>query len=299
MELNAQHREHHIRFNIWVGMTLSAVLVVLKMTVGTLFHSRVLITDGLHSLTDFSTDIVLLFGSRYWSQPPDAEHPYGHRRIETVISTAIGLVLLLAGVWMGGRALWTLISGTEVVAPGWPVFVVALISVVSKEWLYRWTMRVSRTTQSVALHANAWHHRSDALSSIPVAIVVCIAYFYPSLAWLDSVGALIVALFLIQAAYRIIRTSLNELLEFGAPKRLRRDIKALARSIPGVKDVHGLRSRYLGSSLFIDLHVLVDPDMTVREGHEITSKVCDAIHAATKEVSEVLVHLEPYKGDKK
>jgi len=299
MNTDIQPRERHIRFNVWVGMLLSAVLMVLKMTVGFLFNSRALIADGLHSLTDFSTDIVILFGSRYWSQPPDAEHPYGHRRIETVISMSIGLVLLLAGAWMVGKALWTLLSGAESVAPGWPVFVIALMSIISKEWLYRWTTRAARKTQSVALQANAWHHRTDALSSIPVAIVVCIAYFRPNWAWLDCVGAFIVALFLIQAAYRIIRTALNELLEFGAPKRLRKNIEALARSIPGVKDVHGLRSRYVGSSLFVDLHVQVDPNMTVRDGHEITSKVCDAIHVATKEVSEVLVHLEPYKGNKK
>ena len=181
-------------------------------------------------------------------------------------------------------------------SPGWIAFAVTVAAIVSKDWLYRWTFAVGKRRHSVALQANAWHHRSDALSSIPVAVVVVVALFWPSLAFLDSVGAVVVAVFLFQAAYKIIRPSLNELLEFGAPVALRRDIEALAMGVPGVLSVHAIRSRYAGSELFVDLHIQVDPQMTVEDGHAISSKVCDLIHRHAPNVLDVLVHLEPYKG---
>jgi cation diffusion facilitator family transporter len=298
MELTPQHRESLIRKNIWVGMILSAFLVVFKVAIGIAYNSRAVIMDGFHSLSDFSTDIIILFGARYWSQPPDAEHPYGHRRIETIVTLIIGGILLLAGVWMGISAIHALVIQHETATPGWPAFWVAVISVVSKEWLYQWTKRVGRKTHSLALQANAWHHRSDALSSIPVAIVVFAARFWPQLAFLDSVGAAIVAAFLLQAAYKIVRPAFNEILEFGAPRQMMADIVQLAKDVPGVMNVHGIRSRYAGANLFIDLHVMVNPKLTVEEGHAITSKVCDVIHANTQNVIEVLVHLEAYKRDR-
>ena len=297
MELTPQHRESLIRKNIWIGMILSALLVVFKVAIGITYNSRAVIMDGFHSLSDFSTDIIILLGAKYWSQPPDAEHPYGHRRIETIVTLIIGGVLLLAGLGMGVSAMHTLVIKHEVASlPGWPAFWIAVVSVVSKEWLYQWTKRVGRKTRSLALQANAWHHRSDALSSIPVAIVVFAARFWPKLAFLDSVGAIVVAAFIIQVAYKIVRPAFNELLEFGAPRQMTEDLVQLAKSVPGVLEVHGIRSRYAGANLFIDLHVMVDPNLSVKEGHAITSRVCNAIHAHTQNVIEVLVHLEAYKG---
>ena len=301
MKTGAGARERDIRRNVVCGMALNLALVCVKWLAGWFGGSRALMMDAVHSLTDFATDAMLLVGSRYWSTPPDEEHPYGHRRIETVIAVVVGIVLCVTGIALAYPALralsrYALGQGAPMAAPGWLAFAVAAASIVSKEWLYRWTMRTGRRLHSVALQANAWHHRSDALSSIPVATVIVIALFWPSLAFLDSVGAVVVAVFLAQAAYKIIRPSLNELLELGAPKALQRDIEALAMEIPGVRSVHAIRSRYAGAALFIDLHIQVHPKTTVEDGHAISSKVCSVIHCHTANVLDVLIHVEPYKA---
>ena len=291
-------RDRAIRRNVLGGMLVNAALTAMKLVAGLLVSSRALVVDAVHSLTDFGTDGLILFGAHVWSRPPDEDHPYGHRRIETAITLAVGLILCAAGLAMGYKAVRALVSpdaGAPV--PGWPAFYTACASIVAKEALYRWTTRVGRCTHSAALQANAWHHRSDALSSIPVALAIGASRQWPNLAFLDNAGAVVVAVLLAQAALKIIRPAVAELMELGAPAGFTQDIEATALSVEGVKSVHAIRSRYAASQLFIDLHVQVDPAMSIAEAHDISSRVCSAIHAREPAVLDVLVHLEPYRGE--
>jgi cation diffusion facilitator family transporter len=293
-------RDAAIRRNVIWGMVINIVLTALKLFVGISVKSRALISDAIHSFSDLFTDVIILVGARYWSRPPDAEHPYGHRRIETFVTVIVGSVLALAAVMLGGEAFNALRhpGGSPPSPPGWAAFWVAIVSVVVKEALYQWTAAVGRKTRSLALQANAWHHRSDALSSIPVALAIAGSRLFPALAFLDSVGAIIVAFMLLHVAYRIMRPAIGELMEIGAPPALARSIASTARGVPGVLNIHSIRTRYSGARLMVDMHVMVDPDLPVREGHAISSRICDAIHRHSSETLEVLIHIEPFDAGK-
>ncbi len=281
---------------MWIGLVCNAGLAVLKLLAGWLGNSRALIADAAHTLSDLGTDAALLLGSEYWSRPPDALHPYGHRRFETLIAGGIGGALLVSGLAIGWRAALALIeTPTPTRPPGRVALAVALLSMGAKELLFRRTNRVARRTQSLALQANAWHHRSDAWSSLPVVIAVGVARLTPSLSYVDNVGALVVAVLLLQAALRVMRPALGEITELGAPSTVIDKIQRLACATPGVRSVHGIRSRYAAGRVRVDLHVQVAPQISVREGHRISSLVCDAIHAHAENVLEVLVHIEPFE----
>jgi len=280
-------------------MVINIVLMVVKSLAGWATGSRALISDAVHSFSDFFTDAVILLGSRFWSEPPDTNHPYGHRRIETLTSITVGLTLAGVGLYIAWDAILALTRETARHPPGWIAFWIAILSIVFKEALYRWTVSVARKTECLALHANAWHHRSDAFSSIPVAIAIAGAHLIPGLRFLDNVGAIIVAVLLIQVSYRIVRPALDEVSEIGAPHDLLHDIEARARNVSGVKDVHAVRTRYIGSKMLVDMHVLVDPALTVEQGHAIASQVCAELHTHVNNIVEVLTHIEPFGIERK
>ena len=280
----------------WVGLAANIVLSGLKFVAGVLGHSQVVVADAVHSLSDGVTDVALLVGVRYWSKPPDEDHPHGHRRIETVITVVIALVLAGVGVGLAYRALATL-RRPDAGPPGWIAFAAALVSVVSKEALYRWTAAVGRRVRSSAVVANAWHHRSDALSSIPAALAVAGAAISPAWSFLDHVGAVLVSLFILHAAWRIGWPALSQLVDTGASAEQRRRIEAVAQATDGVRAVHAVRTRYIGTGIQVDLHILVDPHLTVRRGHEISEDAKQRLLASDHDILDVVVHLEPYDGD--
>jgi cation diffusion facilitator family transporter len=281
-----------VRLVTWAGLVVNLLLVALKFVGGILGASQAVVADAVHSLSDCVTDIAVLVGVHYWSQPPDECHPYGHRRIETLVTIAIGLSLGVVGLGLGYNALSTL-QAAEPGAPHLVAFVAALVSLVSKELLYHWTVYVGRRAKSSAAIANAWHHRSDALSSVPAVLAVGGAMLLPAWSMLDRIGAIVVSLFILHAAWRIVRPALAELVDAGASAKVRARIDALARGVPGVQDVHALRTRYLGGRLQVDLHVLVDPQLTVREGHRIAHAVGKCLRSEGPGVEDVLVHVEP------
>jgi len=274
-----------------VGLVLNVVLAALKGVVGVLFKSQALVADGVHSLSDLVTDLAVLLGVRYWSAPADEEHPYGHGKIEALVSLFIAGALVIVAYELGATAVRSLTSGVREV-PGMPAFFLALVSVASKEWLFRWTRRVARAVRSPALEANAWHHRSDAFSSAPVAVSVAIAHFFPSLAWVDAVGAILLSLFVLHAAWEIGKPAVQELVDAGIDDKATA-IAAVARQVAGVRDVHKVRARRYGGAFSADLHVHVDPRLTVTEGHAIGPAVHDALVAADLGVADVVVHVEP------
>ncbi len=284
-----------VRRVTWIGMLGNILLAALKFVVGVVGSSEAVVADAVHSLSDLTTDAAILFGSRYWSAPPDREHPYGHGRIETIVTLGIGAVLGAVAVGIVYRALIE-VREADIAAPGWIAFAGAVVSIFGKELLYRWTWRVGHRERSSALMANAWHHRSDALSSIPVAVTVLVAMIHPAWSFVDRIGAVIVGVFILQAAWRIATPAFHELTDRGAPAEVGEKIEAVARGVDGVLSVHAVRTRNIGPGVLVDLHVQVPEDLTVREGHDISMTVKERLLAEGPDVIDAIVHLEPFEA---
>ncbi len=282
-----------VRRVTWAGFAANLGLFVLKLIGGLAGSSLAVVADAVHTLTDTATDMAILIGVRYWTKPPDAEHPHGHRRVETLVT--IGIALILAAVSLGliQHALLALRAG-EISRPDWLAFGAALVSIVVKEGLYRWTHGVGERIGSTALLANAWHHRSDALSSAPVALAVAGAAISPRLWSLDLIGALVVAAFILYSAWGVARPALGQLIDTGAPPEDLERIRAIAMSTDKVRHVESIRTRYVGSGLQVDLHVHVDGAMNVRDGHAVTGVVKYRLLREGPGIVDVVVHLEPY-----
>jgi cation diffusion facilitator family transporter len=285
-------REKIVRKVTWVGLLLNLFLAAIKFIAGIYGRSQALVADAIHSLTDLTTDIAVIAGSHYWSRPPDENHPYGHRRLETLVTVFIGIVLIAAGIGIGWKAISTL-QERQAAAPGWIAVFAALASIVCKESIYRWTAIAGRRVKSPALAANAWHHRTDALSSLPVLIAVAGAKVFPSWSFLDRVGAVMVSLFILHASIKIIWPGISELIDVGAPTETRKTIRDIALKNEGVLQVHDIRTRYISSSIQVDLHIVVEGSITVREGHAIADDVKARIIYAIPEVLDVIVHVDP------
>ena len=281
-----------VQFVTVVGMILNLILVFVKAAGGWCFFSQALFADAVHSLSDLVTDLAVIFGVKYWSAPPDREHPYGHGRIETLISAFIGIALAVVALGLAWDAIGTLRHGSEHGPAGF-AFAIAVFSIISKEILFRWTRAKALAVHSVAMEANAWHHRSDAISSIPAAIAIALAHFFPKLQFVDPVGAIIVSVFVLHAAWTIVRPTLEELSETGVSHEDQAKIYRLAASLPGILGAHALRTRNAGGAIWADIHIIVDPDMTVREGHDLSHQVRDLLVNSDLNIVDVVVHLEP------
>ena len=283
-----------IRFAGWIGLLVNLVLAAAKLIAGVLGHSQAVVADAIHSLSDTVTDVALILGVRYWSAPADERHPHGHRRFETLITVFIGLMVAAAAVGIGWEAISSF--GRPSHPPSIFALIASLVSIGTKEALYRWSLKVGRQTGSSALVANAWHHRTDALSSIPVAIAVAIAMVDHRLAVVDQIGALVVSVFVLHAAFRIIRPALDELVDAGAPSAHRKELERLALDVDGVRAAHALRTRYIGSELAVDVHVEVDADLSVADGFEIARRVKRDLLQRGPDVADVIVQIEPHEG---
>ena len=285
-------REKIVRKVTWVGLWVNLFLAAIKFTAGIYGRSQALVADAIHSLTDLTTDIALIAGSHYWSRPPDENHPYGHRRLENLVTVIIGVVLISAGIGIGWKA-FSALQEKHASPPGWIAVAAALASIVCKESIYRWTAMTGRRVKSAALAANAWHHRTDALSSIPVLIAVAGARVFPSWSFLDHLGAVIVSIFILHASIKIIWPGLSELIDVGAPTDTCTKIQDIALKNQDVLQVHDIRTRYISSSIQVDLHIVVEGLITVREGHDIADDVRARIIDAIPEVLDVIVHVDP------
>ena len=277
------------------GMAINIFLTILKIFIGFIGNSQSVIADGVHSLSDCSTDIAVLIGLKYWNEPPDECHPYGHRRIETIVAVFIGLILCLAGIGLCYQAIEKFKTGAFVV-PLKITLLAALVSIIVKEFLYHWTMRVANRVKSSAMRANAWHHRTDSLSSIAVAVAISFALYNPTWAILDPLAAFAVGLFIIQAAYSITKPALKELADQGATEEELQEIEKIVLAVEGVLSVHALRSRFLGPGLQIDLHIQVDGNLSVSDGHAIAGHAKRHLLEDGPGIVDVLVHLEPYEN---
>ena len=279
------------------GLCLNLFLLAFKLWAGVMGGSKAVMADAFHTLTDLSTDLAIIFGVKWWMRPPDEDHPYGHQRIEAVVTLFVGSVLGVVAVWLAVDG----IRGLRQVHDSSPrviALVATLVSIVSKELMYRFTVSAGHRTKSRALLANAWHHRSDALSSVPVLVAVAVAMFFPKYAFIDHVGELLVSVIILGTAYKILRSALAELSDGTASAEDQESIESVARAITGVKDVHAVRSRKVGPGLHVDLHVLVDGDDTVRAGHDVASQVKHALLEKGPSVIDAVVHIEPYDSER-
>jgi len=278
----------------WVGLICNLLLAAAKAAAGIIGHSQAVLADALHSLTDSVTDIAVILGVKFWTAPADEDHPHGHGRVETLVTVFIGLVVGAVAVGMGVEAIRGLKHEPEA-SPSGIALGVALVSIAIKEVLYRWTTRVGREVGSPALEANAWHHRSDAISSIPAAIAVAVSIIDPEWAVVDRVGAVVVCLLILQASWRILRPAVDQLIDAGAPASERRRIEEVALEVDGVEAAHAVRTRYVGSKLAVDLHVEVDGGLSVGDGHAIAVEVREKLIAEGPNVADAVVQIEPHR----
>jgi len=279
------------RMGVW-GIVVNLLLSAVKCALGVIGSSQAMIADAVHSLSDSASDLAMIIGVRYWAAPADKRHPYGHARIETMISMFIGVGLIgvaLGIVYNAVRSLHT----ADSTAPGVSVLCGALFAMLVKEGFYRWTVKLSRKADSRALLANAWHHRTDALSSLPVVVAAGGAWLWPSLVYLDQAAAIVVAVLVLRGAWKIARPAVRQLTDVGVTEEEMAEIRRLAGAVEGVHEVHGLRTRHIGPGIHVDLHILVTSDMTVKKGHQVASDVEQALLDRHPRVVDVLVHLEP------
>lgn len=276
----------------YAGMAVNIAIAVAKAVGGVVFSSRALVADAVHSASDLVTDLAVIFGVRYWVAPADEGHPYGHGKIEALVTVFISAALAVVALELGVDAVRSLMAGAGREPPGATAFFIALAGIVLKEWLFIWTRAVANKIGSPALEANAWHHRSDAMSSIPVAAAVAAARLVPSLCWLDAVGALTVGVFVLHVAWKLAKPALLELSDADVCVKAA-DVKAVAEKVPGVKGVHKARARRYGGLYQADLHIQVDGTLSVAEGHAIGHAVKEAIINSGLDVEDAIVHVEP------
>ncbi len=287
--------ERIVRRVTWWGFSINIGLSVFKVFAGIMGNSHAVVADGIHSLTDTVTDIAVIAGSYFWAKPADDQHPYGHKRIETTVSIFIGIVLFSAAFFIAWQAV-TDFRGRYVSEPGLIALVAAVVSIVLKEGLYRWTLIVGKKVHSVSLAANAWHHRLDALSSIPVLVAVSAAILYPPWYMLDQLAAIFVALLVFYASIRIIVNGFKELVDEGAPRETCEQIRNIALIDEKVRHAYNIRTRYAGNYLQVDLHLAVNGNMTVHEGHRVAEDAKKRIIEQGPRVLDVVVHIEPVES---
>ena len=280
-----------VRRVTYAGAAVNLLIAGVKFAGGLAFASQALLADAIHSLSDLITDAALVFGVKFWVSPADEDHPYGHGKIEAVVTGFIALMVAGVALEIGWKGLCALLQGGGSV-PDAMAFFVALLSVVAKEALYRWTHAVAKRFNSPATEANAWHHRSDAISSIPVAIAVAVAHFFPSLKWLDAAGAILVGVFILRVAFEIAKPAFQALTDANCGA-VAKEVERIACAVPGVRRVHKVRIRRYGGSMQSDLHVQVARDLTLSQGHAIGHEVKAAILAADIGMADAVIHVEP------
>ena len=259
-----------------IGAALDTLLGVAKIIVGWFSQSHALIADGIHSLSDLLTDALVIIATHYGRQAPDKEHPYGHARFETLGTLILSSILIAVAGAIAYDSLLRLLNAENLQIPTWPALVVAAISIVSKEWIFRYTLHIANKMKSDLLKANAWHSRSDALSSIVVFIGIGGSML--GIQWLDQIAAFIVGLMIAHIGWKLMSDSLKDLLDTALPEEETRSIIELASQIKEVKGVHSLRSRKIGALVFLDIHLQVNPTISVSEGHQIGMKVITLLH---------------------
>lgn len=282
----------------WVGFVVNAFLTLFKIFAGIFGGSAAMIADGVHSLSDFFTDIVVLVGFRLTEKPADDQHNYGHGKFETLATVVISLVLLLVGYKIMTSGILSiyevLFKGKIIEQPKMIALGAALLSIASKEWLFRYTRRVGEMIQSSAVIANGWHHRSDAFSSIGTTVGIGGAIFLgPKWAFLDPLAALIVSVCIFKVSFEILTPAINELMESSLRDEEIERIKKIIEASPHIQNYHHLRTRRIGSKVAIEVHFVFGKNMSIQEAHSLATEVEKKIQEYFGYSSLITTHLEP------
>jgi cation diffusion facilitator family transporter len=280
-----------------VGALVNFILILLKLVAGILGNSQALIADAVHSVSDLFTDAIVLLGLRIGRKAPDEEHPFGHARIETVASAIMGLALIATALYLGIEASLNIYRHTEY-HPTNLALIGAGVSIALKEALYHYTVRTGRRIKSQLIIANAWHHRSDALSSVAVLLGVMGTLINPSWHVLDSFAALLVSFFIVKVGLEILRNSLREFTDTSPSPEILNKISHCTKSVEGVLDMHDLRVRTSGGLYQMETHIVVDGQLTVVEGHRIAKAVESCLAEEIEDLDRVIVHVDPASGEK-
>ena len=297
---NPEHtRQQRIYQVTLFGSIVNVFLLLIKLAAGLLGHSSAMVADAIHSLSDFLTDIVVILFVRWSGKPADEDHDYGHGKYETIATSLIGMALLIVAIglgWNSMQTMWQWFTGYTLPLPKTIALWTALISIVLKEWIFRITRRVARLTDSQALEANAWHHRSDALSSIAALAGIGGAILLGGQwAVLDAVAALAVSIYIAVMAIRLIRQSYGELLEESLPAETERHIREIVYGDNHVNDVHNLYTRRIGSSIAIEMHLRLPGSMSLKEAHDHVSAIEDRLIETYGDNTHIMIHIEPEK----
>lgn len=279
------------------GLIINTVLCAFKFIAGVWGNSAAMVADAVHSLSDSLTDIVVLVSVRLSGRPADKDHAYGHGRFETLATLLIALALAAVGakiLYNGVLAIIHVTEGLPIARPHAIALIMAAVSIAVKEWLYRYTLRVAKLTDSRLLEANAWHHRSDAMSSIGTLLGISGAYFLGN-KWtvLDPLAAIVVSFFIFQAAWQIFKDSISELLEQSLGEQAEEEIALLCKNIPGVQGAHDIKTRKIGSRRAIEMHVYLADELTLAAAHSITEQMEQQLLKRFGEDSFITIHPEP------
>ena len=284
----------------FVGSVGNLILLLFKFVAGICGHSSAMLADAVHSLSDFVTDVVVIVFVNISSKPKDAGHDYGHGKYETLATSIIGLALLVVGVSLFWDSLhkvfdyWVL--GEPLESPGWIALMAALVSILIKELLFQITYRVGKRQNSQAVIANAWHHRSDALSSIGTTLGIGGAILLgPDWHVLDPLAAMVVSVFIVKVSLELMIPAINDLLEQSLPKEVENEILSIISENPKVKEPHNLRTRRIGNDFAIEVHIRVDGDMSVREAHALTKEIERKLYQKYGNTTHVVIHVEPFR----
>ena len=297
------HHHHHTAIGVldparyeasrrvtWVSVVANVVLTAAQVVIGIIGQSQALIADGMHTLSDLITDVMVLFALKHGAKAADEEHPYGHARIETATTMLLGGLLLVVGIGIAVGAGLRLVDPAPYVIPSAITLAVAIGTLLAKEGLYRYTLHTANRFDSNMLRANAWHHRSDAVSSL--IVVAGIGGALVGFGYLDAVAAILVSIMVAKVGGQLAWQALRELIDTGLSQQELASVRRTIQSVGGVKALHMLRTRRVGGQALVDVHILVDPRISVSEGHHIGETVRDKLLHAAVPIADVMVHVD-------
>ena len=275
-----------------IGSVVDLLLGLSKIIVGFIANSSALIVDGVHSLSDLATDFMVILVLRISHQEPDKNHPWGHGRFETVGTVALGVILIAVGATLAYEMLVRAFKTTEIVVPTWPALVVAALSVVSKEAIFRYSLKIGKELKSDLLIANAWHSRTDALSSIIVFVALIGAML--GVWWLDALAAVLVALFIGKIGWGLVTSSITELVDTALPPERVKELRETVLEVEGILSAHDFKSRTMGNQVLLEMHLQVAPHLSASEGHYVGDLAVYALQNRFDDLSHIIFHIDTY-----
>lgn len=275
-----------------ISIIANVVLAAFKLVAGILAHSSAMVSDAIHSASDVFSTFVVMIGIKIASKEPDEEHPYGHERMECVAAIILATILCITGLGIGKNAL-EFIKGnsSEVSVPGMLALVAAIVSIIVKEAMFWYTRHYAKKIDSGALMADAWHHRSDALSSIGAFIGIIFARM--GYVMMDSIACLVICVFIVKAAYDIFKDAIDKMVDKSCSLEVEAEIRTIVMSVDGVKGIDSLSTRLFGNKMYVDIEIRADGEKTLNETHEIAEAVHDSIEAQFEKVKHIMVHVNP------